>query len=380
MKKIYYLLILAAITFASCQKQPVIAPEAYTKAMTFTLATSDYQLLPATAYPYKSFSFKSNADANLYIPQILNLKEPQLGNGSTANITYTVAPAAITIADSLFNDVSYTVTTADYAAVTKGTFKDFSPAQTLSFLAYKYPAPVANQLAVITYTDYESGITPSAGTLVTNSFLYLNGAWQKIYQVSAAQYTSVNRGSFGNFIAADVPNLASYFNTFLKADASIMDTVKANDVEYISYKYYLSPTNYQKVLALTYDGSNWTTASTQATLSFLKNSGTWIADPTVHLTLSSADYTYIGSTSAGTAAARANVAQYKDFNISATTDATYWSPTDLQNAFIALLNYKYPKPINGQIFNLTYAVYKFGVASNVTNTYTYNGTAFVFVK
>lgn len=377
MKKIYYLLALVAIAFTACQKQPMIPEATYTKAMTLTLATADYQLLPTTVYANKAFSFLSKADANLYIPAILNAKAPQLGDGSTAIVTYALAPSAVKVADSLYNDVAYTVTSADYTAVTKSTFKDFTAAQALSFLAYKYPAPVANQLAVISFTYYEASVTPSAGVAVVYSYLYLNGSWQKIYQVSTAQYTTVNRGNYGNFLSGDVSNLPSYFSNFLKADPTIMDTVKTNAVAYVSYKLYVSPTNYQKVLALNYDGTNWVTSSTQATSSYLKLNGTWIPDPTVYLTLSSADYTFIGTTTAGTAAARANVAQYKDYNVSATTDATYWSDTDIQNSLVALLVYKYPKPLKDQIFNLTYAIYKFGTASNATKKFKYDGTTFV---
>jgi len=92
MKKIYYLLALLTMAFTACQKQPVVPVSSLTKtaALTFTLAPADYQLLPSTAYPYLSFSFNSTADADNYIPMILNAKESaQLNNGSTASVTYT---------------------------------------------------------------------------------------------------------------------------------------------------------------------------------------------------------------------------------------------------------------------------------------------------
>jgi hypothetical protein len=377
MKKIIYLLALMALVFSACQKQPLITPAAYTKAMTFTLAISDYQLLPNTAYPYKSYNFNSVADANTYIPAILNAKEPQLGNGSTAVITYTLSPASVTLADTTNSKTAYTLTNADYLLLPGNKFTDFSNAQMLSWLPYKYPAPANNQLAVLTYTYYESGATPSSGVPATDAFLYSNGAWAKIYRVSSAQYASVGRATNNWFIATDVPNIPSYINTFLKADATVAAGAKTGNVILVNYRYL---TTYQKVLALTFDGNNWVNGSTQSTSSYLKNAGTWIPDPTVYLTLAKSDYAYIGTTTAGTVAARANVAQYGDFNISAPTDATYWSDTDLNNAFIALLQYKYTQPLNGQIFNLTYAVYSFGVISNKTKTFSYNGSAFVFVK
>jgi len=95
MKKIYYLLAFVALAFTACQKQPYITPATYTKAMTLTLAHSDYLLLPTTAYPYKTFTFDSPDDANKYIPMILNARDPQLGDGSTASVTY--ATTALTL-------------------------------------------------------------------------------------------------------------------------------------------------------------------------------------------------------------------------------------------------------------------------------------------
>ncbi|NOW94199.1 hypothetical protein [Mucilaginibacter sp. SG564] len=376
MKKIYSLIAFIAVVLTACQKQPNISPATYTKAMSLTLAQADYKLLDTSKYPSKSYNFKSIADANTYIPQILNAKEPQLGNGSTAIVTFTLAPLSIVLADSTNANTAYTLTKDDYTLLPGNKFTDFSTAQILSWLPYKYTSPVANQLAVLSYTYFESGATPSSGVPATDAFLYLNGAWQKIYRVSAAQYASVGRGNNNWFIASDLGNntIPSYINTFLKADPLVSTTVKKGDVKYVNYRYL---TTYQKVIALTYDGANWVINATQSTASFLKNNGAWIPDPTVYLTLSSADYTFIGTTTAGTAAARANVAQYKDFNISASTDATYWSDTDLNNAFIALLANKYTSPIKDQIFNVTYAVYKFGAISNATKTFTYNGSAFV---
>lgn len=377
MKKIYSLIAFIAVVLTACQKQPNISPVGYVKTgVTLTLTQADYKLLDTSKYPSKSYNFKSIADANTYIPQILNAKEPQLSNGSTAIITFTLAPLSIVLADSTNANTAYTLTKDDYTLLPGNKFTDFSTAQILSWLPYKYTSPVANQLAVLSYTYFESGATSNAGVPATDAFLYLNGAWQKIYRVSAAQYTSVGRGNNNWFIASDLGNntIPSYINTFLKADPLVSTTVKTGDVKYVNYRYL---TTYQKVIALTYDGTNWVINATQSTASFLKNNGSWIPDPTVYLTLSSLDYTFIGTTSAGTAAARANVAQYKDFNISATTDATYWSDTDLNNAFIALLASKYTSPLKDQIFNVTYAAYKFGVISNPTKTFTYNGSAFV---
>ncbi len=219
MKKIYYLLAALTITFTACQKQPNLLPSSYVKAMTLTLQPADYQLLSSKDYPYSSFSFYNIQDANTYIPQILNTRDPQLGNGSTASITFSLNPS-VSPADSVYSHLTYTVTSADYFAVTGNHFGDFSASDVLNFLAYKYPTPSANQLAIITYVLYTG-----TDNTVTNSFLYLNGTWIKIYQLTPAQYTSVGDGKYDQITSSDQSKLPGYSNFFLKNDITIADTV-----------------------------------------------------------------------------------------------------------------------------------------------------------
>jgi len=368
MKKIYYLLVLAVMTFTACQKQPYITPTSpLTKAadLTLTLAPADYQLLPKSSYPYTSLDFNSTTDADNFIPMILAAKESSfLNDGSTATVTYTLAPANLKVADSLYADVFYTVTSADYKA-TGSYYGDYSPSEVLSFLAYKYPSPVANQLAVISYTLYSGGADQS----VVNSFLYLGGSWIKIYQVTSAEYTEAGEGKYDQFTAADLSKLPNEFNFFLKNDFSIADTAKAGDVEYVSYGYYASG-DYQKVLALTYDGSNWGSVSTQATGSFLKKNGAWSAVlpvPTITHALTSADITLIVNSTAGTSAERTNLGKYGDFS--------NWAASDLDAAFILVLTADYPTPVVGDNYNVVYQNYVGGADVPTTITFTWSGTA-----
>jgi hypothetical protein len=361
MKKIYYLLALLTMAFVSCQKQPNLVPATYTKAMTLTLATTDYQLLPSSDYPSYTYSFDNIADANKYIPIILNARDPQLGNGSTAEVTFTIGAPYIKVADSLYKDVAYTVTAADYTAVTGNNYGDFSAANVLSFLTYKYPSPVNDQLAVISYTLYSGG----ADNAVVNSFLYMNGAWKKIYQVSNAQYASVGEGKYDEFEAADLSNLNGYFNFFLKNDITIADTAKVNDVEYISYNYYAT-SDYQKVTGLTFDGVNWGAISTTASRAYVKSGGTWIADPTVYYTLTTADTKLIAASTIGTSAERTNLGSYGDFS--------GWAAADLNSAIILVLTTDFPTPKVNVNYKVTYLNYV-GTDVPTVLTFQYNGTA-----
>jgi hypothetical protein len=370
MKKIYYLLALLPLAFTACQKEPLVPANSLTKTgtLTFTLAPADYQLLPSSDYPYSSNNFNSISDANLYIPMILTAKESSLlNNGSTATVTYALAPASLKVADSLYSDVAYTVTSADYFAVTGNHYGDFSASDVLNFLAYKYPAAVANQLAVISYTLYTGVDTP-----VVNSFLYLNGAWILIYQVTPAQYTLVGEGKYDQFTAADVSKLPGYFNFFLKNDITIADTARANDVEYVSYGYYASG-NYQKVLALTYDGNNWGAISVQVTGSFLKKGGAWtpvLPVPTINHTLTAADVALIAASNVAPSTLLSNLGKYGDFE-------TSWTTAELDAAFILVLTTDYPTPVVGDNYVITYLLYTGGADVPTQLTFQYSGTAWV---
>ena len=380
MKKIYYLFAFVAAAFAltSCnpldktykELGPVPHPAVPAQSVTLTLAPADYSLLPATNYAKTTLSFKTKDDAAASIPTILASKYSGYPDKSTASVTYASSPATIAIADTSFAHVAYTLTDDDYLLLPGNTFKDFSASQILKWLPYKYPDPVVNQLALLTFTYYESGVNTTA----TQSFLFMGGAWKKIYTISPAQYTSLGKGgTFNDFSSSDAANLPAYFNAFLKADPAVTATAKPGDIQYVSFKYF-SGSNFQRILPLTYNGTNWITTSTSATLSFAVTNGTWIADNTVFYTLIAADYTYIGTqTTAGTADARANLASFGDFNI--TTGTTAWSDADLQAGLIALLKHLYPTAVANQKFVITYKAYN-GATIIAVKTFQYDGTNF----
>jgi len=334
---LYIFLAMAAVAFASCNpmKDTInnLTPAPTNRTITVT-STANYESLAA---------------ANTGITAMLNKSYPQLGDGTKANVTYSYKTNTVKPADSVYANIQYTVTAADYtagaAAVGNGTNKNYSAAQVLSFLEYKYPQATtdANKLVLLTYTFFQSGVTPSTGTLVTEAFLLQAIGWQKIYLVSPAQYTALGRGVNNAFVSADVATLASSLNALLKADPAVMLTVKLGDVRYITYKYYVSATvSHQKVFVLTYDGTNW---SPSTTLAFLKQGGKWIPDPTIYYTMVAADYANLNLPNVnytfGTTTNRANVAQYKSFNTSA-TNGTQWSTTEINGALAYTLNLKFP--------------------------------------
>jgi hypothetical protein len=365
MKKIFYLLAALIVLISACQKQPNLLPTTgYVKSMNLTLAATDYQLLPTSVYANTALGFYSYGDANSYIPTILAARDPQLSDGSKASVTFNLLTPNIKLADSVYKDVTYTISSADYTA-TGNNYGDITASGVYKFLAYKYPTPQPNQLVVLTYILYAGG----TDTTVTNSFLYVNGAWTEIYQISPAQYTFAGEGKYDQFQASDNPHLLSYFNYFLKNDATIADTVNTGDVEYISFSWYASG-DFQRVQALTYNGSNWTISSTQATLPFIKSGGAWTSNGSIYHTLNSADIALIAASSVAPSTLLTNLGKYGDFE----SGSSGWTTTELDAAFILVLQKDYPTPKTNTNYVITYLLYNGGDVSTQA-TFQWSGSA-----
>lgn len=368
MKKIYYLFAFVAALFvlASCHPMdntykklddaPVPA-----QTITYSLVTSDYGLLDTTVYAHFTHSFKTQADAKLYIPTILNSKYRQAGTGSNANVSFATQ---IILADSVYKDISYTLTDADYLLLPNNKFTDFSSSQILNWLPYKYPSPVDNQLAVLTF-NYYNGAT----TVQTFSYLYLGGSWQQIYMITPAQYASAGHGGYNQFSSTDDASLVGYLNAILKADIGVTVTAKSGDVKYVSFNYYNSGKKItsQRVLILIYNGTNWVMTGA-STLGFIKNNSGWVPDPTVYYTLNSADTKLIAASTIGTDAQRADLGKYGDFS--------GWAAADLQKAIILVLTTDFKSPTPNVNYKITYLNYTGSDVPTVI-TFQWNGTAWV---
>jgi hypothetical protein len=395
MKKIYYLLAIVGITaFSACNPLdktyknlgdlPVPqAPIPTPTGVALTLSAADYGLLPKGHAAKTSLYFKAVDTAKADVPLILAAKYPTYGDKSSINVTYAITPTTIKLADSLNATTTLTLQTTPtndyvypaYNGAAANTFSDFNAAAAINYLNYKYQVPLPEpSIRVMTYLYFESGKTASAGTLTTDAFLYMGGVWTKIYRISNAQYASTGNGLNNWYVAADAPNLPSYFNALLKADPTVMLTAKVNDVKYISYRYL---TTYQRVLPMTFDGTNWVTTSTPLTLTFAKINGTWVADNSVTYTLVKADYTFISAIpNVGSTAAMANLASFGNFNIQ--NGATSWTDDQINAGIATFLKSKFTTAVVDQKFNVTYAAYN-GANIVVTKTFKYDGTAFVYV-
>lgn len=391
MKKLYHLLALFGLAIASCNPMS----DTYKKLdnnpapgiLTYTLQPADYKLVPTSLDPNasKALGLTDTAEANKDIPGILNIKFPGYANGSNASITY-ASPSVITplkLVDSSYlipdtikgsgsiidTAVVYTLTTNDYYLLPGNKYADFSVAQLLSWLPYKYANAKNGTLKVLTWTPYP------ATTIVPGSFLYVNGSWRQIYQLTPAQYAAVGHGTYNEFTSADDANITAYINSLLKADLSVAAIAKTGDIKYVSYYYYVSSTKtYQRVITLYYSGTNWTTTPVpvSTTSTFVKSGGTWAPDPTVYYTLSLTDAGAIAADASLTVPAgdplRTALGKYGDFEAG-------WTTADISNGIINdVLKVHYTTPKINVKYVVTYLSYSGGKDVPLTMAFINDGT------
>lgn len=417
MKKIYNYIIVcavAAMAFTSCRPlnktydeigpaQTATPPPVPTPPTTDTIAltTDDYFFLPAINPAQGTHFFASVADAINGIPFILDKKYPDAVDKSQITVSFALSPtipAPIALVDSTFTHVAYTLTDADYLLVPGNTFKDLSDADLMNkwlpnagnpthAVGTSFGAPVNNTLALVTWTQYNAGVTTPG---YTGSFLYTGGAWQKIYTITPAQYTSIGKGGTSNdFAAADESTLAAYFNAFLKADPIVSITATVGSVQYVSFKYYggSAAKTYQRIKAMVFDGTNWIAApKTADPLVFGKTGGQWgvVYDNSVSYTLTKANYATIAAISGiASTGATGNLAAHNTFALAASSSATVltddgvrWTDTQIANAVIAILKAAYPSASTNQKFTATFAT--FGAYPTETALFIFDGTNFVY--
>jgi len=381
MRKINYLLAFVALAFTACQKEPAlhsvaqIPADATQQTLTLTLQSTDYKELPSTNYASTAFSFKNGTDAQSGIATILNAEYPAAANKSTAAVTYTQSPTSFTEADSVIKDDSYTLTAADYLLLPGNKYTDFTIAQVLQWLPYKFPGVTNGTLKLLTWTIYPAATTGSP--VMPYSFLFVNGAWQAIYTVQPTQYTALGIGKYDEFTTA-FTNLPQTLGALVSTDVTVTDTVKTGDIIYVSYNYYISSTaDYQRIQPLEYNGTKFVVPySYPVTINFIKTNGAWAYVqplPVIGHTLTAADITLIAGSGTATGASSsvlANLGSYSDFE-------SAWTPAELDLAFILVLKADYTAPVTNTNYQVTYNAYIGGGDVPTTYSFQWNGTAWV---
>jgi len=242
--------------------------------------------------------------------------------------------------------------------------------QLLEWLPYKFPTPANNTLKLITWTIYPATTSP----VMPYSFLYTNNKWIEIYTVQPAQYTELGLGKYDEF-SSSVTNIPQTLGALVNADVTVTDTIKKGDIVYVSYNYYVSSSaDYQRVQPLEYNGSNFVVPySYPVTINFIKKNNVWgyvQPLPVISHTLTAADITLISQSSVATASQLSNLASYSDFESS-------WTSTQLDAAFVLVLQADYPTPATNTNYEVIYNAYIGGGDVASTYSFQWNGTAWV---
>jgi hypothetical protein len=386
MKKIHYLLAFVTLAFTACQKEPAlhsvmpVPADAMLQTLTLTLQSSDYKELPSSNYASTAFSFKNGTDAQNGITAILTAEYPAAADKSTAAVTYTQSPNSFTVADSVLKDVSYTLTNADYLLLPGNKYTDFSVAQLLQWLPYKFPGVPNGTLKFLTWTIYPAATATSP--VMPYSFLYVNGAWQAIYTLQPAQYTTLGVGKYNEITSTTTANLPQTLGALVNADVTVIDTIKTGDIIYVSYNYYVSATaDYQRVQQLEYNGSKFVVPySYPVTINFIKTNGTWgyvQPLPVVKYTLTSTDMKTIAASGIGGpgfASVLTNLGTYGDF------ESAWTSAADIQyldQAFESILTTQFPTPAINTNYEVVYNAYIGGGDVPTIASFQWSGTAWV---
>jgi hypothetical protein len=365
MKKILSLILLGTtLFFTSCDPlddtYTEVGQAPYTKDMQFTLNTANYQSLRGTsgvnAYVYNNFYFKSEVEASQFIPIYLNRNFTHLDNKSSAEVGYNLLVFPF-VNNTVSTRINYTVENSDYAlgGARFTNFDRFSQIET--FLKVKYPTAVEGTLVNLTFTYFNGSSLPTSRT-ITDAFYFKNGTWYDTYLVSDTDYVSVDRDRFKNFTSADEALLPGFFDKFLKAKFT---GSKVNDIAFVSYIYRISSNN-QEVKAMRFNGVNWEEVTANVTipqvLAFSKKNGTWIANLATKYTLIRADYDAIAdNTAAGSAAAKANLKSFGNFNVQSAGSPTYWPEDQIILGLGELIKVKYPTAAAGDKFEITYQAF-----------------------
>ncbi|WP_207422961.1 hypothetical protein [Desertivirga brevis] len=381
-KFIYLLLVTIASGFVACdpmedayeQLDSLPRLESELRSVNVTLTEANYKSLSGKpgvpGYVSSSYYFLDETEAANLIPLYLNTAYLHLEERDAVNVTYNQLVFPFTN-NTVSERVSYTLVDADYA-LGGTTFRNFDRwLQLETFLKAKYPDNKEGRLATLTFAWFNSNVSSTAQTR-TDAYYYKNGKWWDAYLVSTEDYVSVDRGRFGNFIAADQTILPDYFNKFLKAKTL---SPKVNDVQYVSFANRPASTTTQDVMAMIFDGSNWVAFTKNITipavLKFVKKGNTFVPDRTIAYTFVAADYQWVGddANNIGTTANRANLRQFGNFyQVGNGTDTRYWTDAQVQAGIAARLKSLFPNADTGQKYRVSFVKY---TGSNTTFNWTF---------
>ncbi|MEH6657862.1 hypothetical protein [Leeuwenhoekiella marinoflava] len=297
----------------------------------YTLTEDDYKEVLELDFA----NFGGVDDARALVPLVLNENFPVLGNGSLANVTFSIYDP-IRVQD-------YTVTVSDYeeAGISDSYFSGLGDVQ--DFLDLKYPQAENGDYVNLTYQVLADEI---AYTLDADDFDLIGDKLADAYPdpaSSAAQYSNFEKRDGRDAFWSD--------DMILEA----INFVLADNFDNVSGQKY-------SVSYAIYDGS---AGAESMTVQFDGN--VYVAVGGVAYEFVDADYE-LAAAELATAypGPAANAGQFGSFDVRETSD-NYWSPAMLLEAFNIVLDAQYPDSVEGDKFELTYAIYNGAVSTQVSS-------------
>lgn len=323
--------------------------------VSLTLSEDEYELLEE--YQVATFgNFSSEDEAKTYIPIILDQLYPQLGNGSSALVTYDMYNPV-----SINNAVEFTLNDTDYEAIDEPFGSLSNTGDIEKAVSYKYPSPENNDLVTLTYNYYTGSTTEPR----TSKIAYIEGSWYIAYVLTLEDYTFLGQ-SFPNFESRSLARerIAVLFN-------ELFPFAEEGDLRTSVFTYTYKNDNgteaeeddfrvFEDFLAVfEYDGERWVPQQDvmSYSLQFGKEGDDWVPDNTIRYTLSASDHTAIGNAWEN-GAAKTSILQYGNFDLS------LWSTDDIATAIGNQLKNLFPGTKEGQKYLVTYLTYSGGAGSD----------------
>lgn len=360
MKNIFYLVLVVAAFFTSCDPMDDIYAELdsqeqiITGEIQYELTDDDYDDLGLN---YGNFN--SVDDAKSMIPSLLTDLYPVWGKGSLAEVTFKWYNPIETYSADV-----YELSDAEHNEITGNTYGNFDRDYHIyDYLEVTYPNPDEGDFVSLRYRFYAGG-----ETTLTDGFAYENGEWKKFTGFTEAQYEAMGEG---------YPNFSSHDEAEQKIPIALVDVYKfdpksAGDIVAIMYELYVGGGVTRSYTAnYLFDGNSWSEYENEMneTIKFGHDGQTWVPDNTIKYTLTSADITTIanalGSVS-GYENPTANVSQYGSFD-RRSGSGNYWSDDMLLAAFNVVLDTIHPNAEEGQKYVVTIATYTGAVVDESFN-------------
>jgi hypothetical protein len=335
MKKIFLLLTVFSMVFASCEPmediytdldatETVIVGEAE-----ITLTDDDHNDLTGNSFG----NFGSIAEAKTMIPGYLNDKYPVWGKSSGVKVSFKYYNKV-----STFSENVYALSDAEHNAITGKSYGNFDKSYHITnFIDDKYTSPEEGDFVSLRYRFYAGG-----EQTLTDGFSYTGGKWNKITGFTADEYKAMGE-SF--------PNFSSHDEAAAKIPVTLVDLFKFNpksegDIVSAMYELYKgSGVTKSYTSNFIFDGTSFSKYNNVKgeTVQFGHDGNTWVPDNTIKYTLTAADYALVGND------------RYGNFDVRTGKDEETVASRVAKINTILLNNF--PNDAEGQKYIVSYNVY-----------------------